>query len=136
VYLSENDINLIKQFMLEKLSPFLIIIFGTAGRDEMRPDSDIDIAYLSDQHFAPYELFLLSQELARKLNREVDLIDLATVSTVFQAQIVGTGRVIYCRNEYQRMIFNLTVLKKYARLNEERRPIIEKIKERGSVYAK
>jgi predicted nucleotidyltransferase len=136
VYLSENDINLIKQFMLEKLSPILIIIFGTAGRDEMRPDSDIDIAYLGDQHFDPYELFLLSQELARKLNREVDLINLATVSTVFQAQVISTGRVIYCQDDYQRMLFTLTVLKKYARLNEERRPIFEKIKERGSIYAK
>ncbi len=137
--LNEAQINMIRQFMLEKLSPYLIIIFGTAGQGNMRPDSDIDIAFLrdeSDQHFGSYELFLLGQELAGRLGREVDLIDLTTVSTVFQAQIVSKGKVIYCQDEYRRMVFTMTVLKKYAKLNEERLPIIKRIQERGSIYAK
>lgn len=40
-----------------------------------------------------------AQELADIFNREVDLINLNTSSTVFKAQVVGTGKIIYCRDE-------------------------------------
>lgn len=77
-----------------------------------------------------------AQELADIFNREVDLINLNTSSTVFKAQVVGTGKRIYCTDETKRMYFEMRVLKSYAMLNEEREVILKKIKERGTVYGK
>ena len=44
------------------------------------------------------------------------------------------GKVIYCKHPEKRPIYEMKVLKEYARLNEQRRPIVERIRERGSVY--
>ena len=124
----------IKEFLIGKLSPFLIVIFGSTVKGTTRIDSDIDIAYLSDFHYTDYDLFLIKEELASLLNKDVDLIDLNNATTVFQAQIITSGKVIYCTDQNKRMAFELLTLKKYVKLNEERRVVIDKITESGSVY--
>ena len=48
-----------------------------------------------------------AQELADIFNREVDLINLNTSSTVFIAQVIGTGKIIYCSDETKRMYFQM-----------------------------
>lgn len=49
-----------------------------------------------------YILFIAAQELAAQIGQDVDLIDLGSASTVFQAQIVHTGKIIYCTNEQKK----------------------------------
>ena len=122
--------------IIEKLNPVLVYVFGSFARGELREDSDIDLAFLSDGEFTSYEIFMLAQEIAEIYNREVDLIDLKKASTVFKAQIVGTGDVIYCSDENIKTNFQIRAFKEYALLNEEREEILNSIKERGSVYGK
>jgi len=50
------------------------------------------------------------------LKRGVDLIDLKSVSTVFQAQIVGNGKVIYDADPEHRRSFLLDDLRDFARI--------------------
>lgn len=64
----------------------------------------------------------------------MDLIDLSAASTVFQAQVVSTGKTIYCTDFNKKAQFEMKVLKMYARLNEERSLILKRIMESGSVY--
>ncbi len=132
--LSTGDLDIIRNYLREKLAVFLITIFGSAAKGNIRPDSDVDIAFLSDQKLNAYELFLLSQELAGLISRDVDLIDLNQASTVFQAQVVATGKVIYNADAKRKQLFYMLVLKKYARLNEEREPVLAKVRERGRIY--
>lgn len=120
----------------DKLNPIIIYMFGSAARDELRQDSDIDIAYLSDIHITPYENFMLAQELADIFKRDVDLINLKDASTVFKAQVVGKGKKLYCRDETARMYFEMRAFKEYALLNEEREAIMKNIEKRGSVYGR
>lgn len=120
----------IKQYLLEKLSPYLIIIFGSTAKGNLRKDSDIDIAFLSERRFSNYEIYMHSQSLADLLGREVDLVDLDKASTVFQARVISTGKVIYSQDETKRMLYYMLTLKKYARLNEERQCILRKLEER------
>lgn len=127
----------ITNVLSEKLSPFLISLFGSTVKGNVHQNSDIDIAFLSDGIVPDrYEIFLIAQELASKLQRDVDLIDLNQASTVFQAQIVSTGKIIYCTNEQKRTQFEWKTLKMYAKLNEERSPILKNIAESGSIYEK
>lgn len=134
MFLKKDQIESIKSQLVQAIDPFLIMIFGSYAKGNTREDSDIDIAFFSNQKFNEYEVFTVAQQLADKLGREVDLIDINKASTVFKAQIIGTGKVIYCSDETQRMNFMMRALKEYALLNEERAVILEKIKERGKVY--
>ncbi|MCG2991105.1 hypothetical protein KZ294_26495, partial [Escherichia coli] len=57
-------------------------------------------------------------------------------STVFQAQIYMTGTVIYSNDDRLRMSEQMKALKMYAKLNEERKDILKKVDESGSIYEK
>ncbi|NHM31274.1 nucleotidyltransferase domain-containing protein [Bacillus sp. C11] len=127
---------MITDFLSEKISPFLIILFGSTVTGALHKDSDIDIAFLSEKQFDKYEIFMVAQELAAKLNRDVDLIDLLRASTVFKAQVIHTGKAIYCTNDKKKAEFELMALKMYAKLNEERSTILKNIDESGSIYEK
>ncbi|PET78064.1 DNA polymerase subunit beta [Bacillus sp. AFS001701] len=120
--------------LIKKINPYVIILFGSAAENRMRLDSDLDLAYLSDTKISNYERFLLSQELANILNLNVDLIDLNDASTVFQAEIVHNGKIVYCSDDNRREKFEMQTLKMYAKLNEERIEILNNIKKRGSIY--
>lgn len=132
--LKDENIYIIKEFLSEKINPFLIYIFGSYAKGTSHKDSDVDVAFLNDEEFSEYDVFMIAQELASLLNKEIDLVDLKKSSTVFKAQIVGTGKIIYCNNDTRRMNFEMRAFKEYALLNEERAVILENIKKRGNVY--
>lgn len=124
---------LITDYLIQRISPYLIILFGSAAGGNLRKDSDIDIAFLSDRKFSAYDIFMIGQGLADILGREVDLVDLNNASTVFQAQIISKGKVIHCSDKTKRMQFYMLTLKKYAKLNEERQYIFNKLERRGTI---
>lgn len=132
----EIELNKAIEILKEEFNPIVIYLFGSAARNELREDSDIDIAFLTENHVDPYECFMKAQELADIFKREVDLIHLNYSSTVFKAQVVGKGKRIYCSDNTKRMYFEMRAFKEYAMLNEEREVILKKIKERGTVYGK
>ena len=124
-------------YLCEKFSPFLIILFGSTVKGTAHSESDIDVAFLNDNHaLDKYILFMVAQELAADIGRDVDLIDLSQASTVFQAQIVQSGKIIYCTNERKKDEFQTKALKMYAKLNEERHEILKNINESGTIYEK
>lgn len=104
-----------------------IIVFGTFGSEYERPDSDLDIAVLTDENHRkldPVELWQLAQTIAIKIGRDVDLIDLRSASTVFNFEILSSGTTVYCSDEsalakYDTMAFSL-----YLRFQEERKDIL------------
>lgn len=136
MHLSTDQIENIKKFLISKVDPYLIIIFGSAAQGRMNPDSDIDVAYLSHHRaVSAYDLYMLAQEMAGIVGRDIHLIDLQQASTVLQAQVVSRGTVILDLEPQKRQEFFILTLKQYARLNEERKPILAKVKERGRIYA-
>jgi uncharacterized protein len=135
--LSTNLEQIIIDVLTKNLSPYLIVLFGSMVKGTFHNESDIDIAFLSENKVLDkYEIFMLSQDLAAKLGRDVDLIDLSQANTVFQAQVIHTGKVIYCTDEQKKARYELKTLKMYTKLNEERFPILKRIDESGSVYEK
>lgn len=133
--LTRDQLNMIREFLQRTVEPYLIILFGSAARNRLRPDSDIDLAFLSDLEFSDYDNMIHAGELADLIGRNVDLIDLNKASTVFKAQIIGKGKVIYSRDELRRKIFAMESLKEYAILNEERQCVLDKFKERRLNHA-
>ncbi|MCW2278568.1 type VII toxin-antitoxin system MntA family adenylyltransferase antitoxin [Heliophilum fasciatum] len=121
--LSQELVSTIISTVRDTVHPYAIILFGTAAHRQLRPDSDIDIAFLADSPCDELTVFRLGQELSVQLNRDIDLIDLSQASTVFQAQILSTGKVIDCDDKDRLLAFHALTLKQYARLNEERQCI-------------
>ena len=130
------DIELIKNVLIEKTSAFIIILFGSAADERLRDESDIDLAFLSEKILSEYEVFIIAQELANELGRDVDLIDLSKASTVFKSNILGTGKIIYSSDENRKHEFQINTFKDYALLNEERKELLDRTLERGSIYEK
>ncbi|MEB8740534.1 nucleotidyltransferase domain-containing protein [Bacillus cereus] len=130
----QSTITAIIEKLQETVNPYWIIVFGSIAENREREDSDIDIAYLSDINLGNYERFLLAQELADIVHKDVDLVDLSKASTVFQAQIIHAGKTIFCSDEERKVIFEMKTLKMYSKLNEERQIVFDDIKKRGSIY--
>ena len=78
--------------------------------------------------------FELAQELAVRLHCEVDLVDLRTASTVMRMQVISTGECLDLPNGPARREFEMYVYADYARLNEERREILDRVRASGVIY--
>ena len=130
------DMNHVIQ-ILQKEIPDLaaVYLFGSRSEGFARPDSDTDIAYLSNGPAMPaVDRFFLAQKLANILNTDVDLVDLRVASTVLRFEIVGKGKRIFCLDETICDLFEMTVFSMYQRFQEERKEIVEEILRKGSVY--
>ncbi len=115
------------QKAMEPLKPGAIYLFGTYGTEYERKDSDVDIAFLS-AHTAESELVSQATDaLSDILHRDVDLIDLQNAPTSFRHVIVEEGECLVCSNSLLREEFEMYTLSDYARLNEERKPILESL---------
>jgi len=132
--ISEHTLNKVIDSLVHELLPHTIILFGSSVNGQLRDDSDIDVAFISPQVISPYDLYLFAQCLVLEVGREIDLVDLNQASTVFKAQILGSGQVIYSNAPKKLAEFQIRALKEYALLNEERAEILGKISVRGSVY--
>ncbi|APF23538.1 type VII toxin-antitoxin system MntA family adenylyltransferase antitoxin [Clostridium butyricum] len=120
--------------LLKDFNIISVYLFGSAAKNQLKPESDIDIAFLSFLDVDEYECFMKAQELAEIFKRDVDLIDLKKASTVFKAQIIGTSSLIYCNDDVKRAYFEMRALKEYALLNEERAEIIKNIQKGDKIY--
>lgn len=120
--------------ILSEIDPFLVYLFGSVSKGSIHPDSDIDLAFISDKDISSYELFMIAQQLADVMKREIDLIDLRKARTVMRAQVVGTGTILLDKDPTRRQWFQMRAFKEYALLNEERQVIFNRIHERGTIY--
>lgn len=110
--------------------------FGSTVTSVTRADSDVDVAVLTSQRMSPDAWFDLQEGLSAVLGREVDVLDLAVASPVLAVQVIAADRLIYDGDSIARGLFEDQALSGYARLNEERRGILERIAAEGTVYGR
>lgn len=108
--------------------------FGSSVQGATGPDSDIDIAVLSRARLEPRERFSLEEELSATAGCSLDLIDLRSASTVLKMEVVRGGLVIHDADPVERGLFEDRVFSDYARLNEERQGILERVAAEGVVH--
>ena len=110
--------------------------FGSTAHGNAFRSSDVDIAVLPYSPLAPSLRFDAQEQLALLLGCDVDLVDLRAASPVLAVQVVGRGTVIYDGIPVDRGAFEDRALGAYARLNEERRGILERVAAEGTVYGR
>lgn len=115
-----------------------VYLFGSFGTDDARPGSDVDIALLlpplDAKRAAASALVDTQLELERVLRKDVDLVNLRRVTTVFQKEITMTGRRIYCADAYAAEEFEMLVLSFYQKLNQERAEVLAEGLRSGRFY--
>lgn len=81
----------------------VVWLFGSAARDELRPDSDLDLAVLLSTPATKAELLGASGQLEAGLGRRVDLVDLDAAGPVLVHQVLGEGRLLRDRDPDRRV---------------------------------
>jgi predicted nucleotidyltransferase len=110
--------------------------FGSTAHQTEHRGSDTDLAILTRQRLSAEARFLLQERIAARLGHDVDLVDLGSASPVMAIQVVGTGRLLYDGDSAARGQFEDRTFGAYARLNEERRAILERVAAEGTVYGR
>jgi uncharacterized protein len=111
-----------------------IYLFNSIG-----PSSDVDVALLISPPLDRLEssnLFMhpLHAQLEQLTGRRVDLINLRQVPTVLQKEVVMLGRRIYCADELAADEFDISVMSRYQKLNQERAEILAQFEATGRAY--
>jgi predicted nucleotidyltransferase len=112
---------------LDPFRPAAVYLFGSLSRGNGHGESDIDLAFLPARPCDPVEVFETANRLAGKLGRDVDLVDLSRASTVMRKEVLRTGVLFHESDRVRRMEFEMLALSDYARLNEERQPVLRKL---------
>lgn len=110
--------------------------FGSSVGGVQGPESDIDLAVLSEAPLDAVRRFDLQERVALALRRTVDLVDLRSASPVMAIQVIAKGMLLYDGDAGTRGRFEDYVYGAYARLNEERRGILDRIAVEGTVYGR
>lgn len=120
--------------IVQEINPAFIMLFGSFAKGTNHAESDIDLAFFSAKQLSSYDRFSLASELAMISGYEVDLVDINQIDTVFNMQIFEQGMPIYIQdsNEFTRQ--RMRAYSMYATFSEQRAPIIDAIKKRGSVF--
>jgi predicted nucleotidyltransferase len=132
---TEFDDEIIRIILKHYPDTIAVLLFGSFGTPDARPDSDTDIALLfpygdkRDPGFSDCRV-----ELEELLGRTVDLVDLREVSTVFQNEILNTARELYISSRPEFTEFGGLVLSFYQGLNEERAEILAEFGSTGRAY--
>jgi len=80
-----------KRHRVRKLS-----LFGSALRDDFRPESDLDVLVEFDPDFVPgLEFFAMEEELSHILGRKVDLNTPGFLSRHFRDNVMAGAEVQY-----------------------------------------
>jgi uncharacterized protein len=110
--------------------------FGSTAQDTATAASDIDIAVLAREPLPAAQRFDLQEALAGQVGCDVDLLDLAVASPVMAVQVVTKGRILHDGDADARGRFEDRAFGAYARLNEERRGILDRVAAEGTVYGR
>lgn len=111
-----------------------VYLYGSRADGTWRASSDVDLGVLAAAPLESRHVAELQLDLGVTLNTPTQLVDLRAAPTVLAMQIITKGTPIVDRDSARRERFEDLVYCKYARLNEERRAILEDITTRGVVY--
>ncbi|MFQ5599896.1 MAG: nucleotidyltransferase domain-containing protein [Candidatus Krumholzibacteriia bacterium] len=124
--------------LLTERIPDLVVAYryGSTVEGSSHGESDVDLAFLARQSIAAEDRWVLKERLSELLRRPVDLVDLRRAPTVLRMQVVSSGIPLVVVDDVERARFEDWTFSSYARLNEERRAILEQVQREGTVYGR
>ena len=75
-----------------------LALFGSALREDFRPDSDVDILVEFEAGRTPgYQFWVIEEELTEMFGRKVDLNTLGFLSRYFRDRVQKEAQVLYAK---------------------------------------
>ncbi len=111
-----------------------IYVYGSFASGDERPQSDLDLAVLLPAKREITDLLGLIGELAMRIGRDVDLIDLSRVGDVVRREVLLHGITIYVSEPARVLSWEASAISRYARHREEIRGILEDFEKTGVGY--
>lgn len=135
--MDNNVVEKLKEILLGKLNNVeAIVLFGSYSRGKEKFDSDIDVAIKLSKPLEKENIISLKNEIEEILGIDVHLIDLYSINEDFRYEILISGKTLYCKNEYEFEMYKLKCFSEYLMFSEDRKPIIDKVKNGGTLYGK
>lgn len=123
---------------LKKKYPVLqgIYLFGSRADGSHQKDSDYDIGILLPYNvkISGLDRFEMATDLAAQLGQDVDLLDLRSLYTDVQFEVISNGELIFCADQYACDSFEMITISQFQRHKESIKSIVEDVKNRGYVY--
>lgn len=129
------SLNQIITFLRGKLADLqAVYVYGSYVTGGFSAESDLDLAVRVAGELENPTRWKVQEELASLISRDIDLLDLGQASLVMQFQVISTGERIYCVDQDIAAQHEMLVYSRYLDFSLTRKPIIEAVQERGSVY--
>lgn len=110
-------ISRIKKLLSGRAGVEIAFVFGSAAKDTMRAESDVDVALLLKRLPAAGKRLdlrtTLAGELDKILGREVDIVIINTAGSFLKYEIAKHGKLIYERQKGSAKKFKLNAIKEY-----------------------
>ncbi|TCS95384.1 MULTISPECIES: type VII toxin-antitoxin system MntA family adenylyltransferase antitoxin [Tepidimonas] len=110
-------------------------LHGSAAQGRLRTDSDLDLAVWLPQPLSPTQWLQASAELSRRLQRDVDLLDLARANTLTQFIVLSRGRLLLARQPHAPWLLWARVLRDWQDLQRHRAPAVRALAQRLQGFA-
>ncbi len=124
----------IRRLLEERRDVRIAYLFGSAVRGEERPSSDLDVAVLCRPRPQPRELDRLTAELQEAAHRRVDLVVLDSAPPLLSHEVIATGRLLVCRDEAERVTFEVRANARYLDTAHLRRVQHAYLRDRAEAY--
>jgi predicted nucleotidyltransferase len=111
-----------------------IYVYGSFASGDEWPQSDLDLAVLPPPERSVPDLLGLIGEVAARIGRDVDLVDLRRVGDVIRREVLEHGRPIYVSEPARVLSWEASAMSRYARHREEIREILEEFDRTGIGY--
>jgi uncharacterized protein len=109
-------------------------VYGSFADGSARRDSDVDIAILPERPIDSWSRFERAQDVASRLHRDVDLVDLNVVSDLLRYEAAARGIRVAARDPERCDQFEVASMAKYLDQRHMLRGWMQDIRDRGTIY--
>lgn len=110
-------------YLEERFGLDALWLFGSEARGEVTAESDVDLAALFSIRSRPEDVLDAAAEMATRLGREVDLVDLERASPILAMQVLRHGELVVDHGPRHRHAFFSRTVSMYEDLKIVRRPM-------------
>lgn len=118
--LSKKTLGKIRAYFKKQPDVVAVYLYGSQARSEADKDSDIDLAVLLDEEkgkklpssWGGRQVHFMN-DLIGLLNQQMEIQDLSAVAISFVYRVLSEGKLLYCKNDSERVKFETRVLNQY-----------------------
>jgi uncharacterized protein len=111
-----------------------IYVYGSFARGDDSSASDVDLALLLPAEERIVDLLGVVSDVASRVHREVDLVDLRKVSDVLRREVLAEGRILYLSRPDEVLEWEGTAITRYQHYREEIRDLLRDFARTGIGY--